>query len=103
MTIGFLSLGVALLAELEVDSAVGCVAAGCDAAVCDEPGFVDVLFDAVVLDAVDLAPLCFRVGRSGSSAGADASAELWFASEDEAAGVGVGEAAGDALLSGRCR
>lgn len=95
---GFLSLGVVLLAGVEVGAT-----AGCDADGCDELPFVEAVFAAEVLAAVDLEPLCFSVGRSGSSEGADASGVLWFVSEEDAAGVGAGEAAGDALSSGRCR
>ena len=91
MVIGFLSLGVVLFAGADV----GCAAA-CDAVPCDEVVFAD-----AVLVGDDLEPLCFSVGRSGSSEGAEASDAFWLVSEEDADGVGVGEASGDALFSGR--
>lgn len=93
---GFLSLGVALFAGVDVGCAVACEEAACDGAVCGELAFA-----AVVFDGVDFWPLCFSVGRSGSSAGAGASGALWFVSAED--GVGVGEPSGDAVLSERCR
>ena len=84
---GFLSFEAgAFSAGVEaVDCFAGCEATGCEV----EAGF----------DGVALEPLCLSVGRSGSSAGAEVSAVLWLVSEED--GVGVGEASGVALLSGR--